>query len=328
MARVVDHCLCFNSFWIITSKQELNKKNHQNQANLLPFPTISKVLTVTHGWPWTFTGFPTCQAKCQGDSSLSRDHFTSVIVGSVGHRFQEQFLSVFLKGAGCVHIHMNMNDWKYVHKYVHIYIYILSTLYVSVFQLSKRTCLVESSGMHRSCHPWSQEVRRTRSTTSITQINRHVTSNTSRSSIWVFPKIGVPQNGWFIMENPIKIGWFGGTTIFGNIHIKAKRNIDFSWNRSIYIWPQLSWPMLYIAKMKQHIVTLSNKKTTLDSLLMGEYDRHRIGRYFTQKNTIILNAKRKKKTRATNEVAKWFRSTMVPSSRQSVFLQAMPCSHA
>ena len=32
-------------------------------------------------------------------------------------------------------------------------------------------------------------------------------------------KIGVPQNGWFIMENPIKIGWFGGTTIFGNIHI-------------------------------------------------------------------------------------------------------------
>ena len=23
--------------------------------------------------------------------------------------------------------------------------------------------------------------------------------------IWVFPKIGVPQNGWFIMENPIKM---------------------------------------------------------------------------------------------------------------------------
>jgi len=37
--------------------------------------------------------------------------------------------------------------------------------------------------------------------------------------IWVFPKIGVPKNGWFIMENPIKNGRFGGTPIFGNTHI-------------------------------------------------------------------------------------------------------------
>ena len=29
-------------------------------------------------------------------------------------------------------------------------------------------------------------------------------------STWVFSKIMVPQNGWFIMENPIKMGWFGG----------------------------------------------------------------------------------------------------------------------
>jgi len=38
--------------------------------------------------------------------------------------------------------------------------------------------------------------------------------------IWVFPKIRVPQNGWFNMENPIKMDDLGGKpTIFGNTHI-------------------------------------------------------------------------------------------------------------
>ena len=38
--------------------------------------------------------------------------------------------------------------------------------------------------------------------------------------IWVFPKIGVPQHGWFIMENLIRIDDLEGkNTIFGNTHI-------------------------------------------------------------------------------------------------------------
>jgi len=45
----------------------------------------------------------------------------------------------------------------------------------------------------------------------------------------VFPKIGEPQNGWFIMENPIKKkkndDLEGKPTIFGNIHMDETKTM-------------------------------------------------------------------------------------------------------
>ncbi len=50
--------------------------------------------------------------------------------------------------------------------------------------------------------------------------NHHQCYHHHHPGTWLFPKIVVPQNGWFIIENPIKIHDLGGfPPMFGNTHI-------------------------------------------------------------------------------------------------------------
>ena len=66
---------------------------------------------------------------------------------------------------------------------------------------------------------------------------QHETTFCSFCYIWVFPKIGEPQHGWFIMENHIRMGWFGGPTIFGNIHIRLyASSISFEGGAKMLYW--------------------------------------------------------------------------------------------
>ena len=76
------------------------------------------------------------------------------------------------------------------------------------------------SGMphHRTTHRPARTIQSGPCQLMCTPIGPQVHEGINKTK-WMFPKIGVPQNGWFMKENPIKMDDLGVPLFFGNTQI-------------------------------------------------------------------------------------------------------------